>query len=208
VTALCGEQERALIKHPHIDPSRVVLVGRSFGGLIAPRGASGEHRLAAMIADPGQLEMGNAVMNRLGDLGQHLDDPAADARFEALLTIPALRTFLAPRMATHGLTSVRGYFRDLTAALDGIRTIFIAMGSTGTEVSCSRSRSAAAGISSIQQVTRLSVLNASADSLLITREWAILADENDYTTGTFGQITGRPARPVAEFFHQYRAVFT
>jgi hypothetical protein len=103
----------ALIKHPHVDPSRVVLVGRSFGGLIVPRGASGEHRLAAMIVDPGQLEMGSAVMNRLGDLGQHLDDPAADARFEALLTIPALRAFLAPRMATHGLTSVREYFRDL-----------------------------------------------------------------------------------------------
>ena len=66
-----------------------------------------------MIVDPGQLEMGSAVMNRLGDLGQHLDDPAADARFEALLTIPALRAFLAPRMATHGLTSVREYFRDL-----------------------------------------------------------------------------------------------
>ena len=62
VTALCGEQERALIKHPHIDPSRIVLVGRSFGDLIAPRGASAEHRLAAMIADPGQLEMGSAVM--------------------------------------------------------------------------------------------------------------------------------------------------
>jgi len=103
----------ALIKHPHVDPGRIVLVGRSFGGLIAPRGASGEHRLAAMIVDPGQLEMGSAVMSRLGDMGQHLDDPAADAQFEALLNIPALRAFLAPRMATHGLTSVRGYFRDL-----------------------------------------------------------------------------------------------
>jgi hypothetical protein len=28
--------------------------------------------------------------------------------------------------------------------------------------------------------------------LLITREWAILAGENDYTTGTFEQIPGRP----------------
>jgi hypothetical protein len=44
--------------------------------------------------------------------------------------------------------------------------------------------------------------------LLITREWAILAGENDYTTGTFQQITGRPPRPVAEFLHQYRAEFT
>ena len=47
---------------------------------------------------------------------------------------------------------------------------FIAMGSTGTEgVLQQIAISAAAGISSIQQVTRLSVLNASADSLLITR---------------------------------------
>jgi hypothetical protein len=33
---------------------------------------------------------------------------------------------------------------------------------------------------------------AGTAELLITREWAILAGENDYTTGTFGQITGRP----------------
>jgi hypothetical protein len=31
--------------------------------------------------------------------------------------------------------------------------------------------------------------------LLITREWAILAGENDYTTDTFQQITGRLPRP-------------
>jgi uncharacterized protein YbjT (DUF2867 family) len=43
--------------------------------------------------------------------------------------------------------------------------------------------------------------------LLITREWAILAGENDYTTGTFQQIIGRPPRPVAEFLHDYRAEF-
>ena len=195
--------------------------------------------------------------------------------------------------------------RDLTAALDGISTVFIAMGSVGTEGVLQRiAISAAAGMSSIEQVTRLSVLNASAASLginqrahdsidqfaastavpystirpaifsasllaaaaevrasrtwtglagtgrmalidhrdaaeaglrvltdpalwgraprpdragspvvagtaelLITRERAILAGENDYTTGTFGQITGRPPRPVAEFLHQYRAEF-
>jgi len=230
--------------------------------------------------------------------------------------------------------------RDLTEAFDGIRTVFIAMGSTGIEGVLQRiAINAAARISSIEQVTRLSVLNTSANSLginqrahysidqfatstavpystirpavfsasllaaapevrasrtwtgladrgrmalidhrdvagaglrvltdpalwgahhdltgpvpiswpealdllsaelgepvtfravverqllehltgtggpagtaelLITREWAILADENDYTTGTFQQITGRPPRPVAEFLHEYRAEF-
>ena len=36
---------------------------------------------------------------------------------------------------------------------------------------------------------------AGAAELLITREWAILAGENDYTTSAFQQITGRPLRP-------------
>ena len=43
--------------------------------------------------------------------------------------------------------------------------------------------------------------------LLITREWAILAGENDYTTDTFQQITGRSPRPLAEFLHEHRAEF-
>jgi hypothetical protein len=61
--------------------------------------------------------------------------------------------------------------RDLTAALDGIRTVFIAMGSAGTEGVLQRTAiSAAAGISSIEQVTRLSVLNAPADSSGSTSE--------------------------------------
>jgi uncharacterized protein YbjT (DUF2867 family) len=43
--------------------------------------------------------------------------------------------------------------------------------------------------------------------LLITREWAILAGENDYTTDAFQQITGHPPRPVGEFLHDNRAEF-
>jgi NAD(P)H dehydrogenase (quinone) len=43
--------------------------------------------------------------------------------------------------------------------------------------------------------------------LLIAREWAILAGENDYTTDTFQQITGRPARPITEFLHEHRTQF-
>ena len=43
--------------------------------------------------------------------------------------------------------------------------------------------------------------------LLITREWAILAGENDYTTDSFQQIIGRSPRPLAEFLHENRAEF-
>jgi len=230
--------------------------------------------------------------------------------------------------------------RDLTEAFDGIRTVFIAMGSVGSEGVLQRiAINVAARTSSIQQVTRLAVLNASADSLginqrahhsidqfasstgvpystirpaifsasllaaarevrasrtwtglaasgrmalmdhrdaaeaglrvltdpalwgahhdltgpvcmswpealellsaelgepvtfrvaaerpflehllgagvpageaelLIAREWAILAGENDYTVDIFQELTGRPPRPVTEFLHEHRADF-
>ena len=48
---------------------------------------------------------------------------------------------------------------------------------------------------------------AGTAELLITREWAILAGENDYTSGTFQQIMGRPPRPDAEFLHNHRGEF-
>ena len=41
---------------------------------------------------------------------------------------------------------------------------------------------------------------AGTAELLITREWAILAGENDHTTGTFQQITGRPHAPSPSSF--------
>ena len=43
--------------------------------------------------------------------------------------------------------------------------------------------------------------------LLIAREWAILAGENDCTTETFQKLTGRPPRTVTEFLHEHRAEF-
>jgi NAD(P)H dehydrogenase (quinone) len=48
---------------------------------------------------------------------------------------------------------------------------------------------------------------AGTAELLITREWSILAGENDYTTDTFQQITGPPPRPMAGFLHENRAEF-
>lgn len=102
-----------VLEDPRVDADRVVLVGRSFGGLLAPRGAAGERRLAAMVVDPGQYDMAQTAGGRLGELGDHLDDPSADEQFQSLLTVPAFQALLAPRMATHGLSSVREYFVDL-----------------------------------------------------------------------------------------------
>ena len=104
----------ALLAEPEVDPARVILVGRSFGGVIAPRGASAEPRLAALIVDPGQYDMGTAIMARLGPLAQRLTDPTADPVFQAMLDNPAMATLLGPRMVTNGTPTVRGYFNDMT----------------------------------------------------------------------------------------------
>ena len=98
---------------PEVDPKRIVLVGGSFGGLLAPRGASGEPRLAAMIVDPGQYDIAGSLKRRLGDLWESLDDPTADAQFDSLLKNPAMKTLLGPRMATHGISRPRAYLGDM-----------------------------------------------------------------------------------------------
>jgi hypothetical protein len=65
-----------------------------------------------MIADPGQYDIGAATA-RFGDLMKRVYDPAADDQFNAVLSVPALKALLAPRMATHGVSSVRAYCADL-----------------------------------------------------------------------------------------------
>jgi hypothetical protein len=44
-----------------VDPTRIALSGWSLGGYLAPRAASGEHRLAACIADPGLWSMASGL---------------------------------------------------------------------------------------------------------------------------------------------------
>ena len=91
------------------DRARRPLVRRA----AAPRGAAGTPRLAALIVDPGQYDMAAGVAARLGELWQHVDDPAAKAKFDALLEIPAMRTLLGPRMVTNGVADPQTYFQDM-----------------------------------------------------------------------------------------------
>lgn len=103
----------ALTALPEVDAARVILVGRSFGGFLAPRAAAGEPRLAAMIVDPGQLDLGAAAVRRLGPLAELVGDPSREAEFESLLEDAGMKALLEPRMATHGVDSVRAYFSEM-----------------------------------------------------------------------------------------------
>lgn len=75
---------------PMVDAKRIALCGWSLGGYLSPRAASGEHRLAACIADPGQssiadgfrpyvMKMGatHAEAAKLGELPQAIVDRLA-----------------------------------------------------------------------------------------------------------------------------------
>ncbi|GAA4938144.1 hypothetical protein EV188_101893 [Actinomycetospora succinea] len=113
-----------LVERPGIDPTSLVLFGRSFAGYLAPRGATAEPRIAAVVCDPGQYDFGAAIRARLGDaawarLQDH--DPALEADLAGLMADPQRANDFRCRLATHGVTTLTDYFRSLaTFSLDGL----------------------------------------------------------------------------------------
>jgi alpha-beta hydrolase superfamily lysophospholipase len=63
------------LTRPEVDPAALVLVGWSFGGYLAPRAATAEHRLAACVSDCGPYDLFDATVARMpGVLARHLPD--------------------------------------------------------------------------------------------------------------------------------------
>lgn len=103
-----------IVKRSEIDPERIALLGRSFGGYLAPRGAAGEPRLAALIVDPGQYDLGAAFREQMPkELIDLIDEDSDRAReaFDALLESEHGRRFYPPRMAVHGASTAQEYVR-------------------------------------------------------------------------------------------------
>lgn len=97
-----------------VDPKRVTIIGRSFGGYLAPRAASAEHRLAACIADPGEFDLFEMAMSRMPqELRDQIiaDDPAVDATFAGMMRDDDARFFFASRMRVFGAKTLREMFR-------------------------------------------------------------------------------------------------
>lgn len=93
------------LARPEVDPDRIVLLGRSFGGYLAPRAACSEHRLAACVADPGQFDMFDMAAARMPkEMGGALqsDSPALDSVLDKMMEDDAWRFFLAARMRAFG----------------------------------------------------------------------------------------------------------
>lgn len=83
---------------PGVDSGRIALWGLSMGGLLAPRAAAFEHRLAALVAVDGVYDMGLTVRSVAGDvpdLERRLradEDPELDAEFaRGIAASPVMR---------------------------------------------------------------------------------------------------------------------
>ena len=101
---------------PRVDPQRIVLMGRSFAGYLAPRGATAEHRLAALVCDPGQVDMGARVKERVPPPVLDLiraGDARADELLAPMLESPEARRTWLPRMAAHDAHTLGEYIRAL-----------------------------------------------------------------------------------------------
>jgi alpha-beta hydrolase superfamily lysophospholipase len=98
-----------LLTRPEVDGRRIVLMGRSWGGYLAPRAATGEHRLAACIADPGLYAPG-AVAQQMAPPEYRPQLAAGDAAalepvFAKLMQSPMLAFTLNRGMLVHGKDS-------------------------------------------------------------------------------------------------------
>lgn len=110
-----------LIEEVGVDQDKIVLIGRSYAGYLAPRAAAYEHRFAALVCDPGQLEFASRILGMISPISSsavgltweeiQTADPAIDARLQKLLAIPAMKEMLEPRMLTLGATSVGEFLR-------------------------------------------------------------------------------------------------
>jgi alpha-beta hydrolase superfamily lysophospholipase len=110
------------LAQPIVDPARIALMGWSLGGYLAPRAASQEHRLAALIADPGQHGLAWGIREfaiRLGarpeavaDLGA-LDQDVIDRMEQLVAKDRMLRWNIVQRgYWVHGVDNLRDYLRE------------------------------------------------------------------------------------------------
>lgn len=109
------------LARPEIDPRRIALMGRSWGGYLAPRAATAEHRIAALMADAAQYDPAGQVRKFLPPAVIAQLDTAAPATLNAEIEAVACRlpqvAFAVGRgMLTHGVPTPLDWVRTM---LDG-----------------------------------------------------------------------------------------
>jgi hypothetical protein len=96
-----------LLARDDVDDARLALVGRSFAGYLAPRAAAFEARLAALVCDPAQPDMGVKIP---GGLVGRVAGPVVAVQTRMSKD---RAEFFGARMAAHGVHSIGQYFAEL-----------------------------------------------------------------------------------------------
>ncbi len=97
-----------LVARPEVDTGKIALQGISQGGYWAPRAAAFEHRLCALVADPGVMRVASSWEQHLPKELLQLIDDGNQKDFDALMDAnpnEQQKAMLAWRMAPYGTTS-------------------------------------------------------------------------------------------------------
>jgi len=107
-----------LLERGDVDPERIALIGLSLGGYLAPRAASGEHRVAACIADSGAFDLFDASIARVPKplAGQIPDGNATalklvDAMIDRMIASPTGGWALRRNLYAHDVDTAMDFFR-------------------------------------------------------------------------------------------------
>ncbi|MDN5914865.1 MAG: prolyl oligopeptidase family serine peptidase [Pseudonocardia sp.] len=104
-----------LLGRADVDPGRLAVLGISQGGYWVPRAAAFEHRFAAVVADPGVLDVSTTMLAQLPGFLVTLLARGDRVRFDrdmnlALRISPDTRRTLRWRMRPYGVTSPFEFF--------------------------------------------------------------------------------------------------
>ncbi|GAA2273460.1 alpha/beta fold hydrolase [Kitasatospora cystarginea] len=105
------------LKLPEVDGQRIALLGNSMGGLLAPRAAAFEHRLAAVVALDGVYDLGPAVTRSIPGERTEVErrlraeaDPQLDALLDHMMaTDPVMRWAVNHGMYVMGAPTPRAF---------------------------------------------------------------------------------------------------
>lgn len=103
-----------LVKRKEVDKSKIVLYGPSWGGMLAPRAAAYEHRLAALAVNPGQYDVLMTFKQAIDS--QPADETAFSDSIDAMLQAAMSDKFVAAKfkakMFVHGAESPHQLFEE------------------------------------------------------------------------------------------------
>ncbi len=102
--------------HDGLAADRVTLIGRSFGGYLAPRAAAADHRIGVLGADPAQTDMFSAVQARLPATWLAMieeNDPAFNDAFWKANQGPNKQEYWLSRFRAHNLEQPLDYIREM-----------------------------------------------------------------------------------------------